>query len=357
MYHAPEYRIMLQDITRNEIAHRDWDTGIDATVRFALIGLGGFTEGVVLPAIEETDYCTATVGVTGTPETGEQLAEKYDLDNVLSYDTFHDGKAINKYDAVYVCTPNALHLEYAETAAEFGKPVLCEKPLEATTERARRLRDACADAGVPLMTAYRMQLEPVTRRLREWIRDGELGDIVAIRGSLDIDVPTDQWRFDPDLAGGGATMDIGIYPLNTARFVLNEEPTALIAQTATPRGFDVDEHVTFQLSFPGDVTLHGQASFEAQPKTEFQVVGTDATVHFSPAFNVARDRTVEIRKDDQTTEMTTAWGDEVVEEFDYFAHCLETATDPEPDGDEGVRDLSIIDAIYESAASGDSVRL
>ena len=347
----------MQNITRDEVAHRDWDSGIDSTIRFALIGLGGFTEGVVLPAIEETDYCTATVGVTGTPETGERLADEYELERVLSYDEFHDGNAVAEYDAVYVCTPNALHLEYAESAANFGKPVLCEKPLEATTERARQLRNVCDEAGVPLMTAYRMQLEPVTRRLREWIHDEELGDVVAVRGSLDIDVPTDQWRFDKDLAGGGATMDIGIYPLNTARFVLDAEPTAVTAQTASPRGIEVDEHVAFQLTFPGDITAHGQASFEAQSKTEFQVIGTDATVGFSPAFNVARDRTVEIKKDGQTTELETNWGHEVVEEFDYFASCIETQTAPAPDGDEGVRDLEIVDAIYESAATDDTVRI
>lgn len=348
---------MLQNMIRDEVAHRDWDTGVDANIRFALVGLGGFTEGVVLPAIEETEYCTATVGVTGSPETGKCLTEEYDLDRVLSYDEFHNGEAVDEYNAVYVCTPNALHFEYAESAADFGKPVLCEKPLEATSERAQRLRDACAEAGVPLMTAYRMQFEPVTRKIREWIRDGELGDVVGVRGSLDIDVPTDQWRFDEDLAGGGAMMDIGIYPLNTARFILDEEPSVVTARTASPRGIEVDEHVAFQLSFPGDVTAHGQASFEAQPKTVFQVVGTDATVCFSPAFNVGRDRTVEILKDSQTTKLETNWGHEVVEEFDYFAHCLETGMDPAPDGDEGVRDLEIIDAIYESAAADDAVQL
>ncbi|WP_246308268.1 D-xylose 1-dehydrogenase Gfo6 [Halosimplex rubrum] len=348
---------MLQDIARNEVAHRDWDSGTDTTVRFAFVGLGGFTENVVLPAISETDYCTATVGVTGTPETGERLVTEYDLERILSYDEFHDGEALTEYDAVYICTPNALHLEYAESAADFGKPVLCEKPLEATSERARQLRDVCDEAGVPLMTAYRMQLEPVTRRLREWIRDGKLGDIVAVRGSLDIDIPNDQWRFDEDLAGGGATMDIGIYPLNTARFVLDAEPKAVTACTASPRDMEVDEHVTFQLTFPGDITVHGQASFEAQPKTEFQVVGTDATVCVSPAFNVARDRTVEILKDDQTTELVAKWGDEIVEEFDYFAQCLETGMAPTPDGNEGVRDLEIIDAIYESAERDDTIEL
>ncbi|MFC4986276.1 D-xylose 1-dehydrogenase Gfo6 [Saliphagus infecundisoli] len=348
---------MLQNLARDEMARRDWDSGINTTVRFALVGLGGFTEGVVLSAIQETDYCTATVGITGTPETGERLADEYNLKRVLSYDEFHDGEGVDDYDAVYVCTPNALHLEYAESAADLGKPVLCEKPLEATTERARRLRDACNEAGVTLMTAYRMQLEPVTRRLREWVRDGELGDIVAVRGSLDIDVPTDQWRFDETLAGGGAMMDIGIYPLNTSRFVLDAEPTTVTAQTASPREIEVDEHVAFQLSFPKGVTAHGQASFEAQPKTEFQLVGTAATVSFSPAFSVAQDRTVEIHKDGQMTELETNWGHEVIEEFDYFAHCLETGTNPAPDGDEGIRDLEIVDAIYKSVMMDETIPL
>ena len=152
---------------------RDWDTRPDGTVRLAVVGVGGFARGVVLPSIADADYVEPTVLVSGSPDT-EAVAEDRGCD-LIGYDAYADGALADAYDAVYVATPNALHLPHAETAAGLGKAVICEKPLEATAGRAERLVAACDDAGVTLMTAYRMQTDPVMRRLRAFIAAGGTG--------------------------------------------------------------------------------------------------------------------------------------------------------------------------------------
>ena len=159
-----------------EACKRDWKTttaGEVPPVRFAVIGLGWFTKGRALPALEESARCEPTVLVSNTAEKAKRVAR--DVDGAvrgISYNGFHDGAAREEYDAVYVCTPNALHHKYVETASSFGKDVFCEKPMERDSDRARDLVATCADAGVELMIAYRMHTEPAVRRARELIREG-----------------------------------------------------------------------------------------------------------------------------------------------------------------------------------------
>ncbi|MFC6906676.1 Gfo/Idh/MocA family oxidoreductase [Halalkalicoccus tibetensis] len=149
----------------DEFDRRDWqEESPDGTVRLAVIGLGWFAREQALPGIEKSEFSETTVLVTGSPEASQQLAAENGVEHVLSYEAFHDGEAEDAYDAVYVATPTGRHLEYVETAADLGKAVLCEKPMEKTVERAERLQETCEEAGVPLMVGYRPRLEPDFRR-------------------------------------------------------------------------------------------------------------------------------------------------------------------------------------------------
>ncbi|WP_246045708.1 Gfo/Idh/MocA family protein [Halorussus ruber] len=253
----------------SEFAARDWEeesggTDADGPIRLALVGLGGFARDHVLPALsgeatgptDRTSFCEITALVSGSPEKAERVADEYDVGRTLTYDEFEAGEGVEAFDAVYVAGPNALHLDYATTAAAHGKHVLCEKPIEVSADRAREMVRVCEDAGVTLMVGYRPQIDPATRRLREMVRDGVLGDPVQFHGGFTGHIleegSADQWRLDPDLSGGGALMDVGVYPLNAARFLLDAEPTAAQAATSSPdpEFSGVDEHVAFQLEFP-----------------------------------------------------------------------------------------------------------
>lgn len=122
--------------------------------------------------------------MTGSPDSSLEIADEYDVETVISYDDFFEGDATDTYNAVYVATPNATHGEYAVAAADRGKHVICQKPLDTTVQRARATIDASDDAGVTLMTAYRLQLEPSVRRTREMIEDGVIGDVVQIHAGF-----------------------------------------------------------------------------------------------------------------------------------------------------------------------------
>ena len=346
-----------------DVARRDWERDVQGTpLRIAVVGLGWFGHDVGLPAIVDSAYCEATVAVSGSKGKAERVAAENDMEAGITYEEYHDGDAVEEYDAVYVVTPNALHLPYVETAASLGKHVLCEKPLEASYERARKLVDACSEADVRLMTAYRMQTTPVVRRMKELIKEGVIGDPVRAEGSftfrkLDSGDP-DEWRLDSDLAGGGALFDIGVYPLNTIRFVLDEEPTAVRGhEVSIHEGFeDVDEHVSFQLEFRGGATAGCHASYNAYPQNRLRVIGTDGRVELDPVFGVQVDRTLEIESVDGRATVGDDT-DEMREEFDYFATGVLSDGPLEPDGDDGLRDMAIVDAIYASHEEGELIEL
>lgn len=280
----------------------------------------------------------------------------------ITYEEFVDGEATDEYDAVYVCTPNAYHLQYVRAAANHGKAVLCEKPMEATLERAEELVAAAED--VPLMVAYRMQTDPQVRRMRELVREGAIGDPVAVHGHMEqqmldfVSGNPDQWRLDPDLAGYGATvMDLGIYPLNTTRFVLDADPVSVTAQMHSEHdAFDEvpDEHATFTVQFDDGTYAACTASQNGYLSGGLQIIGTEGELRLDPAFLGITPQTLTIRQPDgREMEIDDGrrdlFGDEMTEEFDYFADRVMRGVEPTPNGEHALVDMRTLAAIYEAA--------
>nr|WP_233340989.1 D-xylose 1-dehydrogenase Gfo6 [Haloprofundus sp. MHR1] len=350
-----------------EYAERDWQQSTEGTVRYALVGLGWWTTDVALPALEAAELCEAKVLVSSSAEKAGRLADEHGVDHGITYEEYHDGAAADAYDAVYVATPNAYHLEYAETAAELGKGVLCEKPMEASVERAERIVDACEDAGVPLMVAYRMQTDPAVRQARELVEDGFLGEPVQVYGNnsqplLEMIPDENQWRLDPDLTGyGTSVMDLGIYSINTTRYLLRRDPVAVEARMSSHHdAFDAvpDERSSFLAVLEGDVQLVSTASQRAHTDTQLKITGTDGQLELRPAFH--GECTLYASDGDLTVELShDSFGavEETTEEFDYFADRLLSEARIYPDGEHGLTDMRIIEAIHRAADEETAIEL
>ena len=344
----------------DDFTERDWQEcdSDEEPLRVAMIGLGWWVREKAIPAVRDTDLCETTVLVSREKKNAQQLASQVEtVDVALTTDEYHDGEGTDAYDAVYVSTPNGTHLEYVETAVEQEKAVLCEKPMEASVERAEVMVDAAQTAGVPLMVAYRMHTEPAVRRLRELLDVGALGDPIQVHGHmsqplLDIVPDPDQWRLDPALAGPGATVtDIGLYPLNTARFLLDSDPVAVESTlVSNDEAFsDVpDEHATFRLAFSNDVSAVCTASQNAAQSSHFTIVGTEGTARLEPAFFPDQPRQLTVTRGTTAVETTFAQVDQMREEFDYFADCVLAERTPVASGEHALVDMRVIEASYEA---------
>lgn len=349
----------------DSVASREWATGQDGTVRFALLGLGWWTTEEVLPALEDSVFCEATVAVSGSKGNANSLVEDWTtLERGLTYDEFQNGVATDAYDAVYICTPNAFHCQYAEAAAELGKDVLCEKPMESTVERAERMVTACEDADVELMIGYRLQTDPVVRHARALVRDGAIGQPTHVLGNnsqslLEINADPNQWRLDPEISGyGTSVMDLGIYPLNTARFILDADPVSVQSMMhSSDEAFgDVpDERAVFSLSLDDGSYVTATASQNAHATTHLRVIGTDGELLLEPAFHMETD--LRINRADSRVTVSPAEGNQMTELFDYFADRVLGNASIEPDGHHGVVDMKTMQAIYQASRDGETVSI
>jgi len=329
---------------------------------WAIVGLGSLAINQILPAFSKCEQSRVVALVSGHPDKAAKLAARYDVDpkniyNYQNYDTLRDNPAV---DIIYIVLPNGMHAEYTIRGVKAGKHVLCEKPMANTPADCEAMIAAAKQANRKLMIAYRCQYEPFNREMIRMAREKEFGDlkvIVADHG-FNIGDPA-QWRLNRALAGGGSMMDIGIYSLNAARFVSGEEPNEINAMVFTtpndPRFREVEETVNFQLRFPSGVLANCTSSYGYDGQSHLRAVATKGWFELEPSqyytglrMRVRRGNTLEERSFPQT--------DHFALEMDHMSECVMNDQTPLTPGEEGLRDIKLIMAIYEAAKTGKTVK-
>jgi predicted dehydrogenase len=325
---------------------------------FALCGLGSLATGQIAPALEKTVHCRLTGLITDTPEKSERWRTQYNLParSVYRYGEMHRLADNPDIDVVYVLTPNALHLEHATAAARAGKHVFCEKPMEISAERCRQMIAALKAANRQLGIAYRCQFEPHHLECMRIARSRELGPLKLINAYFGNNIEPGGWRLQRALAGGGPLMDLGIYALQATRYLTGEEPTWVSAAASPgepPRFTEVEESVSWQARFPSGVVAQCATSYNAGPAGYVRAITERGWFGLDPAFNYEGIRGA--RSDGR--ELAFPPVDQFAVEMDDFARCIIEKAPSRVSGEEGLRDVVIMMAIYESARTGQPVTL
>ena len=330
---------------------------------FALVGLGSLSEHQIAPALfQKTKFCKLTGLVSGHPDKAMQWAKQYGVPekNVYNYQTFDQIKNNPDIDVVYVVLPNSMHAEYTIRAAKAGKHVLCEKPMAISVKECDQMIAACKAAGRQLAIGYRLHFEPNNREMVRLAREKTFGAVKVIEtaAGFPIDDPS-QWRLDKKLAGGGSLMDIGIYALQAARYISGEEPTSVTAQVSItdPVKFKpgVDESVLFTLKFPSGIVANCASSY-ATGLNRYRASAERGWFELQPALNYEGIKG-RMRSNGVPKEFDFPPVDHFAAEMDDFADCILNGKQTRVPGEEGRRDLRIMAAIYESAASGKRISL
>ncbi len=326
-------------------------------VGFAVVGLGSIAQGSVLPAFSRSNKARLVAVVSRNRNKAARVARNFKAPAFYSLDEYAACLANPEVEAVYVATPQGEHAWLTIQAAQAGKHVLCEKPLAATVEQSAQMVKACQNNSVLLMTAYRKYFEPGTRLLKKLIQAGEFGRIDVIHTAFsELHVPGKslQWLLDPELAGGGPLMDLGIYCVNTSRWLAGEDPVEVSAQAWKNdelRFQQVEEGITFRMHFPSGLVVHGSSSYGAVLSSLIYIQGTKGWASMAPAFDFNEPRrligTIRGRDIDRRFKVI----DEFALELDAFASAIRNQRKIEPDGEQGHRDMIILQAIYESARS------
>jgi predicted dehydrogenase len=325
-------------------------------VGYAVVGLGGIAQRAILPAFRHSKKAKLVALVSGDKNKARRLGRKFAANASYTYDEFEACLNHPDLEAVYLASPNGCHAGQALRAAHAGKHILCEKPMANTVEQCRAMVEACRAHNARLMIAYRKYFEPASRALKRIVQSGKLGPLKILHSAFTIYLPRgkeESWRFDSELAGGGALPDLGIYCINTARWLASQEPLAASARswTVDPERFreTIEENMAFQLTFPGGLLLQATASFGAAQASFLHVHGEKGWAALDPAFAYDEERRLFGKINGRWFQQVFPTMDEFALELDAFADCIRRGHDPEPNGMEGLRDVAVMEAIYQSA--------
>lgn len=326
----------------------------------ALVGLGSYAEHQLAVGLEQTKNCYLAGIVTGTPSKAEKWMKKYSIpkDNVYDYKNFDKIKDNKSIDIVYVVLPNSMHHEYVIRAARAGKHVMCEKPISNTVKEAEEMIKACRDAGVQLGVGYRLHFEPFTKEVTRIGQQKVFGDVRFIQTNFGFTIgDPKQWRLKKSMAGGGPLMDVGIYCVQASRYVTGEEPLWVTAQfgpvTDKERFSEVEESVSWQMAFPGNAVVNGFTSYKSNIE-QLYVSAANGWVQMGPAYSYGpiKGRTQNGEMNLPVVHHQAVMLDAIAESFlstkKFPAHIA---------GEEGLRDMKILMAIYDAAATGKKISL
>lgn len=327
-------------------------------VRVALVGLGYYSTDILAPALQLTEACELKGIVTGSPEKIPIWQEKYGIpdQNVYNYENMHSVADNPDIDVIYIVLPPNMHSEYSIIAAEAGKHVWCEKPMAITEQECQAMIDAANKNKVQLTIGYRMHHEPNTQTIMKLASEKPYGLIKTVKAEAGYrEGRTDHWKQKKEM-GGGAMYDMGVYPLNAVRYTTGEEPMEVVEarhETTRPDIYtEVDETTYFTLRFPGGVIANCQTSF-GKGMNELIADCEKGSYHLKPfsAYKGVKGAATDGRKFEKSIPNQQA------RQMDDDAMAILEDKSVIVPGEEGLKDIRIVQAIYKSAAEGKSILL
>lgn len=330
---------------------------------WAIVGLGSLSINQILPAFAQCEKSKVVALVSGHADKASKLALRYGVNqkNIYNYQNYDSIKDNPEVDIIYIVLPNGMHCEYTVRGLQAGKHVLSEKPMANTPAECQQMIDAGRKANRKLMVAYRCRYEPYNQEAIRMARSNELGKTKVILADAGFKMgDPNQWRLKKDLAGGGSLMDIGIYALQAARYLSGEEPTQVNAMMYStpgdPRFKEVEEAINFQLRFPSGILANCTSSYGYAWQSHYRVVKSEGWLEMDPATGYSGLR-MRVHHGDTIEEKSLPVVDHFAAEMEHMSSCVMENKEPLTPGEEGLRDLTIMKAIYEAANTGTTVKL
>ncbi len=333
-----------------------WAAASERKLGYAIVGLGSYGLGRIIPQFKNCQNSRLVALVSGDAAKAKKVAAEYGLAerniyNYQNFDSIHDNPDI---DIVYVCLPVSMHAEFTIRAAAAGKHVMCEKPMAASAAECEAMIAACKKAGKRLMIGYRCHFDAHNLEARRRARAGEIGTLRYFRsehGFVQRD-PT-RWRLKKAMSGGGSMMDMGIYALQAARYMTAEEPSAVYAHERTdradPRFKEVEDQIEFQLEFPSGVIGSCMSTYSAN-QNHILLMGDKGRIELEPGTAYGGNRLwVGNGRETEITPPPGPGSTQWAGQLDHLSQCVMSDRQPIVSGEEGLRDIRIIEAIYRSA--------
>lgn len=324
-------------------------------LKWGVLGASGVANRRTMPAINASRYGEIHCLFSRTEEKAKALAEKHgarryywDLDEFF---------ADEEMDAVHIASPVYLHCEHVIRAAESGKHVLCEKPMAMNIDECRRMIDACESNGRHLQLCFLFRFHSCFQKIRRMVADGQLGEIVEARmPTLKwYEIDASSWRRVPEQSGGGVIIDIGAHTVDLMRFIIGSEVSKVSAFSSNRiHGYAVEDTGIVMLEFENGAFAVTDMSLACQ-KTDvvYEIYGTKGSLI------VYNDGHWKIRAyiGGKQIDEDSSFEDLYMAQVDHFAMCVEGKESPIVTGNDGLVNIKVLNAAYESAKSGKHIDL
>jgi 1,5-anhydro-D-fructose reductase (1,5-anhydro-D-mannitol-forming) len=297
--------------------------------------------------------------VVSVMSTNADRAAKYAREHGIGHATtsLADLLASKEIDAVYISTTNDLHRDQVFAAAAAGKHVLCEKPLALTLADARAMVAECRRRGVVMGTNHHLRNAATHRAMRGAIKEGRIGKPLFARVFHSVYLPAHLkgWRLDRPEAGGGVIFDITVHDADTLRFVLDDEPTSVIAMSSHGGmgRAGLEDGAMGVIRFSNGLL----AQFHDGFTTKYAATGFE--VHGDSGSLIGRDCMTQAPKGDVL--LRTSAGEEAlnldheklyVRSIRLFQEAIQGRGAPSATGEDGIKSLSVAVSALQAARSG-----
>lgn len=325
-------------------------------VRWGILSTAKIALTKVIPGMQRSSWCE--IAAIASRDLSRAEAAARELNIAHAYGSYEELLADETIEAIYNPLPNHLHVPWTIKAAEAGKHVLCEKPIALNADEARALIDARDRTGVRIQEAFMVRTHPQWLETRRLIRSGRIGTLRSIGGFFSYfnQDPTNI-RNKLEL-GGGALMDIGCYPITISRFMYDAEPRRVLGLIDRDPEFGTDSLTTAVLDFP-----NGHSTFTCSTRlAPFQrmiFMGTKGRIEVLIPFNAPNDRPTQILVDDGSD--LTGKSAELIEfpvcdqyeiQGSLFSQAIRANTDQPIPLEDAINNMTVIDAVFRSATTG-----
>ena len=264
-------------------------------------------------------------------------------------------------DAVFITSPDAVHMEHAQLAFAHGKAVLCEKPLTATAHQAEAMLAAAQAGGQLFGVAHHYRWARSVGEMRARIAAGEIGAVRTAHAEFNYPAQNSKrtWITDPALAAGGPIGDVGVHCIDTLRWLLGREVVSVsTSATQDERSGRVEASATLQLDMTDSVLASVSVSARAAYRTALEVVGSEGVLFAENGMTVDFPVDVTLRRGGELVDLRRYNNaDAYARMMDNFARALRGSEAFAGPGNEGVRNQHILDAAFRSWRSGQRERI
>ncbi len=269
-----------------------------------------------------------------------------------AFGSYEDAVSDPRVDAVYVCTPHHLHREHASLAFRTGKPVLVEKPIAGTLADAEAMIREAESADVNLMVAENYRFLPPVQEAKKLIDAGRVGQLRLIQLHEQYPFKPAGWRTRADLNGGGVLIDGGIHKLSAVAYLVGR-PNEVYAREILPGqpGLEAEDGAVVITRDAGGVVAminHSWSVVPPQPHSWVSISGTEASLYFEPGRPWLKITDAE----SETTVTLADHGNGLVPMVREFRSSISEGREPAITGHEGMADLALVLAAYESMETG-----